>query len=226
MVQSVLAQDTGDLELVITDNASTDDTESVCRALARADGRIRYVRQPQNIGLLPNFMFALTESRGCYFRWIGDDDWLATDYLSRCLAALADRPDAVLATTRIEYTGPGVDASVGDVLRRYRPRVHGPGGTARHDASGAQQPHLRRGSAVRAAAPGRGRRDSARQHVPGGPALQVRRPQSLPSPSFEGAGAELPASGELNLAQMSGADGRTLLRRLPGRVGRMIHCPG
>lgn len=112
VVQSVLAQDTGDLELVITDNASTDDTESVCRALARVDGRIRYVRQPQNIGLLPNFMFALTESRGCYFRWIGDDDWLATDYLSRCLAALADRPDAVLATTRIEYTGPGVDASV------------------------------------------------------------------------------------------------------------------
>ena len=56
--------------------------------------------------------------------------------------------------------------------------------------------------------------------------LQVRRPQSLPSPSFEGAGAELPASGELNLAQMSGADGRTLLRGLPGRVGRMIHCPG
>ncbi len=111
VVGSVLAQEQGDLELLITDNASTDDTESVCRELARADRRVRYVRQPENIGLLPNFMFALTESRGCYFRWIGDDDWLTTDYLTRCLAALAERPDAVLATTRIEYTGPGVDAS-------------------------------------------------------------------------------------------------------------------
>jgi GT2 family glycosyltransferase len=111
VVRSVLEQDHQHLELLITDNASTDDTESVCRELARTDRRICYVRQSQNIGLLPNFMFALARSRGDYFRWIGDDDWLAPAYLTRCLAALVERPDAVLATTLIEYVAPDAEAS-------------------------------------------------------------------------------------------------------------------
>jgi glycosyltransferase involved in cell wall biosynthesis len=114
VVGSVLAQDHENLELVITDNASTDDTETVCRELARGDARIVYCRQPENIGLLPNFVFAMYRAQGEYFRWIGDDDWLATDYVSRCLAALTARPDAVLATTFLEYTGP--DGETADLV--------------------------------------------------------------------------------------------------------------
>jgi glycosyltransferase involved in cell wall biosynthesis len=105
VVRSVLAQDHENLELIISDNASTDDTEAVCRGLAGDDSRVVYCRQPQNIGLLPNFVFALNQSRGDFFRWIGDDDWLAPDYVSRCLKALGERPDAVLATTLIQYVG-------------------------------------------------------------------------------------------------------------------------
>ena len=56
VVRSVLAQDHQNLELLITDNASTDGTEEVCRELARSDSRIAYHRQPQNIGLLNNFV--------------------------------------------------------------------------------------------------------------------------------------------------------------------------
>jgi hypothetical protein len=104
VVLSVLNQDHADLELVISDNASSDDTQSVCQELARSDPRIRYFRQAENIGLLANFVFALSESRGTFVRWIGDDDWLSPDYTSRCLAALSAHPEAVLATTQIEYT--------------------------------------------------------------------------------------------------------------------------
>jgi glycosyltransferase involved in cell wall biosynthesis len=103
VVESILAQQHGNLELIISDNASTDDTEDVCRALARTDPRIRYHRQPENIGLLNNFLATLRESSGEYFRWIGDSDWLAPGYLTRCLSSFAADDRLILVTTQIEY---------------------------------------------------------------------------------------------------------------------------
>src|SRR3954454_12006058 len=83
VVTSVLAQDHENLELVISDNASTDDTEEVCRALAAEDPRVTYHRNPENVGLLNNFVAAMGHARGTFFRWVGDDDWLAPEYISR-----------------------------------------------------------------------------------------------------------------------------------------------
>jgi glycosyltransferase involved in cell wall biosynthesis len=103
-IRSILGQTETDIELVITDNASTDDTEAVCRELARADDRIAYHRQAENIGLLNNFIFAMRTARGRYFRWIGDDDRLEPDYAARCLAEFAGDPRLVLVTTAISYT--------------------------------------------------------------------------------------------------------------------------
>lgn len=54
-IQSILAQTVTDLELVICDNASTDRTEAICRSYAESDDRIRYVRNPFNIGPNRNF---------------------------------------------------------------------------------------------------------------------------------------------------------------------------
>jgi glycosyltransferase involved in cell wall biosynthesis len=105
VVRSVLAQDHENLELFITDNASTDNTEEVCRELARSDSRIVYRRQPQNIGLLNNFRFALANASGTYFRWIGDDDRLEPQFASRCLATFEADPRLLLVTTGISYTG-------------------------------------------------------------------------------------------------------------------------
>src|SRR4051794_28205395 len=77
VARSVLAQDYHHIELVICDNASTDGTEGVCHDLVRADSRIVYHRHPANIGLTYNFVSAIQIAKGTYFRWIGDDDWLA-----------------------------------------------------------------------------------------------------------------------------------------------------
>jgi glycosyltransferase involved in cell wall biosynthesis len=103
VVRSVLAQDHERLELVISDNASTDDTESLCRELAAADSRITYHRQPTNLGVLKNFIGAVHLAKGTFFRWIGDDDWLAPNYISRCLDVFARDDRLVLVTTQLNY---------------------------------------------------------------------------------------------------------------------------
>ncbi len=105
VVRSVLTQDHAELELVISDNASTDDTEDVCRELAKSDARVVYHRQPQNIGLLNNFRYVIGAARGSYFRWIGDDDRLDPRYATRCLDAFEADPRLILVTTGISYVG-------------------------------------------------------------------------------------------------------------------------
>jgi hypothetical protein len=106
VVQSVLAQDYEHIELVICDNASTDDTEDVGRDLARSDNRVIYHRHEDNIGLTYNFVSAIQIAKGTYFRWIGDDDWLAPDFVTRTLECFAEDEQRLLVTTRIEYTHP------------------------------------------------------------------------------------------------------------------------
>ena len=106
VVRSVLAQDHADLELVISDNASTDGSEELCRSLAAEDERIVYHRNPVNVGLLNNFVGAIRLGRGEFFRWVGDDDWLAPNCVSRGLDAFAEDPRLVLVTSQVDYTGP------------------------------------------------------------------------------------------------------------------------
>jgi hypothetical protein len=106
VVRSVLAQDYDQIELVICDNASTDYTEDVCRELVRSDSRIVYHRHQDNIGLLGNFISAIQIAKGTYFRWIGDDDWLAPDFVSRTLECFTEDESRLIVTTEIAYTSP------------------------------------------------------------------------------------------------------------------------
>jgi glycosyltransferase involved in cell wall biosynthesis len=106
VIESVLNQDHENLELVICDNASTDDTEELCRSLAAQDSRIVYHRHPINMGVLNNFMSALRLASGTFYRWVGDDDWLDPRCVSRSLDAFAVDDRLLLVTTQICYTGP------------------------------------------------------------------------------------------------------------------------
>ncbi|MBN1172848.1 MAG: glycosyltransferase family 2 protein [Micromonosporaceae bacterium] len=106
VVRSVLAQDHERIELVISDNASTDETSEVCRDLARSDRRIVYHRHPENIGLLNNFTHTIALARGEFFRWIGDDDRLEPAFVTQCLGEFAADPRRILVTTQVAYTGP------------------------------------------------------------------------------------------------------------------------
>ena len=122
-VESVLAQTYDSFEVLVVDNASTDETEAVCRDLAAADDRVRYVRNPENIGQNNNFTRVYQLGRGDYFRWMGDDDSLEPGYLEACVAALDLDPSASLVSTYQshikpdgtviyeEYRGPRPDSS-------------------------------------------------------------------------------------------------------------------
>lgn len=105
VVESVLNQDHENLELVICDNASTDNTEQLCRELAAQDSRIVYHRHPVNVGLLNNFISALRLATGTFYRWVGDDDWLDPRCVSHSLDAFAADDRLLLVTTQMTYIG-------------------------------------------------------------------------------------------------------------------------
>jgi glycosyltransferase involved in cell wall biosynthesis len=101
-IRSILAQDYTDFELIITDNASTDGTEKICREFAATDKRIKYFRNERNLGAAPNFNRGFELATGEYFKWCSCDDLMSEDYVGACVKALDANQDAVLAygTTR------------------------------------------------------------------------------------------------------------------------------
>jgi glycosyltransferase involved in cell wall biosynthesis len=96
-IEALLGQTFEDFELIISDNASTDDTGDICRRYADEDSRVSYFRQPANVGLAPNHNFCVKKARGALFKWAAGDDLYARDLLEKCVAALDENPQVVLA---------------------------------------------------------------------------------------------------------------------------------
>lgn len=101
-LESVQHQDVEDIEIVISDNGSTDGTEEICREAARTDPRIRYLRSPVNRGGARNYMRVARPATSPFFSWMAADDIKLPTFASSCLAALADDGDAVLAYPRTQ----------------------------------------------------------------------------------------------------------------------------
>jgi glycosyltransferase involved in cell wall biosynthesis len=99
-IESVLAQTFGDFELVISDNASTDATEDICRDFAARDARIRYVRNRQNRGAAWNFNRTFELATGDYFKWLAHDDAIGPQYLARTSEVLDQDPALALCHAR------------------------------------------------------------------------------------------------------------------------------
>jgi glycosyltransferase involved in cell wall biosynthesis len=87
-LDALLKQTYAHFELIISDNASTDETGAICQELAQKDARIRYIRQEKNIGIIPNFHYVLSEAEGKYFMWAAHDDRWDPRFLERTLAVL------------------------------------------------------------------------------------------------------------------------------------------
>jgi glycosyltransferase involved in cell wall biosynthesis len=107
-LDALLGQTYENFELIISDNASTDGTADICRQYEKQDSRIRYIRQPHNIGCAPNHNFLIREARGELFKWASHDDLYARDLLERCVQALDEYPRVVLAhswTAMIDGSG-------------------------------------------------------------------------------------------------------------------------
>ena len=113
-LESLLAQTLSDFELVVTDNASTDGTDEICRRAAARDGRIRYHRSDVNRGAAWNYNHAFELSSSPYFKWAAADDLCAPTFLARCVDALDADSGASLAYPRTRL----IDDN-GDVVRDH-----------------------------------------------------------------------------------------------------------
>lgn len=99
-ISSLLAQTYEDLELVISDNGSTDATESICREFAARDPRVRYYRSEENHGAAWNFNRVFALAHGKYFKWAAHDDMHDERYVQACVSVLDENPDVAFAFPR------------------------------------------------------------------------------------------------------------------------------
>lgn len=113
--RSILVQEFTGLELIIVDNASDDGTRLIAERLAASDSRVRYYRNPTNIGAARNFCRAFELARGRYFKWASYDDWLEPTFLSACVDVLDQEPGTVLV-----FPGTNIYDESGRLLRQYR----------------------------------------------------------------------------------------------------------
>jgi len=127
-VESILSQTYADFELILCDNASTDRTEEICRGYATADARVRYHRQPENIGAPRNYNMTFHLARGTYFKWMSANDFCGEEFISDCVAVLDQRSDVVLACplARLLYDNetveesPGLELSADSACERFK----------------------------------------------------------------------------------------------------------
>jgi glycosyltransferase involved in cell wall biosynthesis len=124
-IDSALAQTYPNVQVLVSDNASPDATETLCRDYMARDPRVRYWRQPVNVGATGNFNTVFAQADAPLFMWLADDDWVPPEFVARCVAALQDEPDVVLAGGRALYgetlsapMGPPVDALSDSPMRR------------------------------------------------------------------------------------------------------------
>jgi len=129
-IDSILGQAYGDFELVVSDNASTDGTREICESYARRDPRVRFLRQPVNLGASANFNEVLSRARAPRFKWACADDRLAAGFLESGMREMDACPSVVLCygqTTMIDDDGrplgpspQGLDLREDDVAERFR----------------------------------------------------------------------------------------------------------
>ena len=95
-ISCVLRQSYRNIELIISDNASTDRTSSICQSFASQDSRICYIRQNKNLGAPANYNIVREKSRGSYFKWASANDYLDLNFIESCLSFMDIYNDVVL----------------------------------------------------------------------------------------------------------------------------------
>jgi glycosyltransferase involved in cell wall biosynthesis len=104
-LESVVAQDYPNLEVIVCDNGSQDDTAAIARRYASVDPRFRYIDNGRDLGFLGNFRRTLQESRGTYFTWLAHDDLLLhPSYVSTLVAYLQSHRDVVACFTAFQLS--------------------------------------------------------------------------------------------------------------------------
>ncbi len=101
-LRSAVAQTYPNLEIVVSDNCSTDATEAVVRSFG---DHIRYVRQAENLGLNGNLNACMDLAQGDYVLVLHDDDLIDADFVESCMDAVADSTSVGLIRTGMRIIG-------------------------------------------------------------------------------------------------------------------------
>jgi len=95
-LNSVLSQTFADFELIISDDASTDATQEICREYAAKDQRVHYYRNESNLGAAGNYNRVFELSRGEFFKWASHDDEFHPSLLEKCLKVFEQSPSSTV----------------------------------------------------------------------------------------------------------------------------------
>ncbi len=98
-LESLLAQDCENFELIISDNHSADSTQEICLDYMTRDKRVRFFRNESNVGAIKNFNRVFEISQGEYFMWHAHDDLREPNYVSSCLKYMEENPNVILCCT-------------------------------------------------------------------------------------------------------------------------------
>ena len=101
-IEAAINQDYKNLEIIISDNCSTDETQLIAEEFQKKDSRIRYIRQEINYGMTANFSKVFENSTGEFFMWAAHDDQHEPTFISRCLPLLLSNPEAGLCVPKTQ----------------------------------------------------------------------------------------------------------------------------
>jgi glycosyltransferase involved in cell wall biosynthesis len=102
-IKSILNQSYKKIEIIISNDCSTDNTEEYLTTIAKIDNRIFLYNQKKELGLGPNFRFVLEKSTGKYFKWNAQDDIISKDYIKNNIKFLQTNPSYIASSSKFSY---------------------------------------------------------------------------------------------------------------------------
>jgi glycosyltransferase involved in cell wall biosynthesis len=118
-IEGMLAQTFTNIEIVVSDNASTDGTADIVHDYIKRDARVRYERSPVNVGVARNFNRLVGLARAPYFRWAATDDLNHPTSIERCLPVIEADPSIALV-----YPKTTLINAQGRTIRDYDDNLH------------------------------------------------------------------------------------------------------
>ncbi|MDE2336753.1 MAG: glycosyltransferase family 2 protein [Alphaproteobacteria bacterium] len=106
MLASICAQSFQDMEILVSDNASTDSTPEIIARWAAKDKRIRVHRQPENVGARNNFIWLLENAAAPWMKFAAHDDMLTTGYVEALYGLAKAHPEARLIAASVQLIKP------------------------------------------------------------------------------------------------------------------------
>lgn len=103
-LNSLVNQTHKNIEIIISDNNSSDDTFKICSKYAETDKRIMLFKQNLTLSPIENFKFVFDQSSGEYFMWAAADDTRSHNTIEDCLSTIINNHKCV-AATNMEFLG-------------------------------------------------------------------------------------------------------------------------